>query len=217
MGLKANPKLYRIYQIWYSMIRRCDNPKAQAYKRYGGRGIKVCSRWHNLDTFIADMGIPDEDGLELDRINNNGNYEPSNCRWATPQQQARNRRNNRVVTFNGVAKLLVEWQEQSRLTKAQFSGRFDRGWPMDKILSTPVQIRRPTNGVNAQKRLAQEHRKAGLCEKCKRVATHGVLCEIHYAGALECRRKRKARLAELRRNEPDLQPQHCSSDIGEAE
>jgi len=88
----------RTYKTWRSMKDRCTNPKHHAWKHYGGRGIKVCSRWLNsFESFLADMGER-PDGLSIDRINNDGNYEPRNCHWATWKQQANNRRNNRPVT-----------------------------------------------------------------------------------------------------------------------
>lgn len=78
------------WRVYYDMKRRCTNPKASNYKRYGGRGIKICNEWmDSFDNFLKDMGEP-PNSLTLDRINNNGNYEPSNCRWATWSQQARN-------------------------------------------------------------------------------------------------------------------------------
>ena len=83
------------------MIRRCENPADKHYKDYGGRGIKVCERWKDLRNFVADMGDPPE-GMTLDRWpDKNGNYEPGNCRWATPQQQARNTRRNVLVSLEG--------------------------------------------------------------------------------------------------------------------
>jgi hypothetical protein len=83
----------RTYHAWKSMVRRCTNPSSADWPRYGGRGISVCSRWLRFEDFLADMGgCPD--GLSLDRINNDGNYEPGNCRWTTWEQQMRNRRSN---------------------------------------------------------------------------------------------------------------------------
>lgn len=85
----------QIYDAWQSMRSRCNNPKNKAYRNYGGRGIAVCERWNSsfLD-FVADMGEPPSANLSLDRINNNGNYEPENCRWATWTQQRHNRRDS---------------------------------------------------------------------------------------------------------------------------
>lgn len=80
------------YNSWHSMVSRCTNPKDPAYKNYGGRGIKVCGRWMDIANFIEDMGKRPSLEYSLDRINNNGNYEKSNCRWATDKEQSNNRR-----------------------------------------------------------------------------------------------------------------------------
>lgn len=79
------------YRIWIGLRNRCNNPKSKDYERYGGRGIKVCSRWNKFENFLADMGERPKD-LSIDRINNDGNYEPGNCRWATSSQQVCNQR-----------------------------------------------------------------------------------------------------------------------------
>jgi hypothetical protein len=89
----------RLWRVWYAMIARCTKPNVKEYKHYGGRGISVCDRWLDFQNFEADMGERPSDEYTLDRINNDGNYEPSNCRWATWRQQAHNRRGTKLVIF----------------------------------------------------------------------------------------------------------------------
>jgi hypothetical protein len=95
-GHTKNRTVTRTYRAWVNMMTRCENPKASQYERYGGRGILLCDRWHAFENFLADMGecAPDR---SLERIDNNGNYEPANCRWATKVEQCRNRASSRPV------------------------------------------------------------------------------------------------------------------------
>jgi hypothetical protein len=102
----------RTYSCWASMKARCENPRVRHYRRYGGRGIKVCSRWSlSFEAFLEDMGEMPK-GLSLDRINNDGHYEPANCRWATPKEQGRNRSDTPRLTHNGETLSLSEWAER---------------------------------------------------------------------------------------------------------
>lgn len=135
----------RIYSIWASMKQRCENPKAQSYDRYGGRGISVDAEWSaSFEAFFRDMGADHVDGATLDRIDNDGPYALENCRWASRKEQARNRGNNIVVTFEGEPTSLAEAAERANLPYAVVSARLSRyGWTVDRALSEPVAPRKP--------------------------------------------------------------------------
>ena len=100
-----------LYKVWDKMKQRCFNKNCCSYKNYGGRGITICNEWKNDFKAFYDRANKNgyKKGLSIDRINNNGNYEPSNCHWATPSEQVRNRRNNVWITYKGQKKLLVDW------------------------------------------------------------------------------------------------------------
>lgn len=99
-----------VYRAWSSMMTRCRNPKCHNYYRYGGRGIRVCERWHDFSNFYADMGDRPS-GYSLERIDYDGNYEPGNCTWIPNRLQARNKSNTKRITIDGVTKPLAEWCE----------------------------------------------------------------------------------------------------------
>ncbi len=124
------------YGVWNGMLDRC-NP-ANGHKDYGGRGIRVCDRWAEFENFFADMGPRPSDGHSIDRINTNGNYEPSNCRWATRAEQSRNRRNNVLMIFNGATRLVSDVGAEHGLSRQCVMLRIKKGWDAERAATTPV-------------------------------------------------------------------------------
>lgn len=122
------------YRSWKDMRSRCNNPGDSDFKDYGGRGIVVCSRWDDFSLFIADLGDRPK-GFTLDRIDVNGNYEPSNCRWADGKTQANNKRVNRIIEWNGRSQTLQQWCEETGIDHSKAGYRLRQGWPMEKVFS----------------------------------------------------------------------------------
>jgi len=135
-GLSDSPT----YQAWLGMKQRCGNPKSKYFSYYGGRGIKVCDRWiHSFENFLTDMGERPSPKHSLDRYpDNNGNYEPGNCRWATKREQQLNRRNNRLITYDGTTQTLLEWSEAVGIHKNTLDQRLAAGWDVERALTTPA-------------------------------------------------------------------------------
>lgn len=127
-----------IHNIWMCMLARCESPKAEFYGDYGGRGIKVCERWHVFDNFYADVGDPPP-GLTLERRDNDGDYEPGNCTWATRRQQANNRRSNKPIEFAGKVMNQIQWERELGLREGQIYDRLRRGWSVERALTTARQ------------------------------------------------------------------------------
>ena len=124
------------YEIWKTMRQRCVNPRNRKFRLYGGRGISVCDRWLNsFVSFLEDMGERPE-GCSIDRINNDGNYEPGNCRWATRTQQARNTRQTTLITFGGHTRCLTEWAGIIGIAQATLRYRL-KHWPIEDALTRP--------------------------------------------------------------------------------
>lgn len=126
----------REYHSWVSMKQRCSNPKNNAYARYGGRGIKVHKEWVNsFEAFFVDLG-PCPEGYTLDRIDHDGNYEPSNCRWADKNTQATNKSGVVKIEFNGTVDTLSGWARKIGISPESLKSRLNQ-WPLEKALTSP--------------------------------------------------------------------------------
>jgi len=134
-----------LHLIWRFMIIRCQQPRASSFKDYGGRGIKVCERWQNFDNFCADMGVRPSPEMQIDRIDNNGNYEPGNVQWATRAQQSRNRRSNINLTFSGRTMCMKDWAAELGINTPTVQRRLQRGWSVEQVLTTKAIRRAITN------------------------------------------------------------------------
>lgn len=119
------------YSVWRGMLTRC-NP-ANGHKDYGGRGISVCSRWHAFWSFYDDMGPRPSGKHSIDRIDTNGNYEPINCRWATIQQQSRNKRSTIMVEYDGRTMCATDWAGQLGISKQAMHQRIKKKSPVDAV------------------------------------------------------------------------------------
>ena len=122
-GLSREP----LHNIWYLMLYRCNNPKSKAFHNYGGRGIKVCKEW--------------DDGTKtLDRINNNDDYSPQNCRWASAKEQNGNKRNNLRITLNEKTHIASDWDRMMGFPMGTISRRINAGWDSEKAITTPIRL-----------------------------------------------------------------------------
>jgi hypothetical protein len=134
----------RTFNVWSGMIARCTNYKTKNFKNWGGRGIKICDRWLNsFENFIEDMGECPSNNFCIDRIDNNGDYELQNCRWATYKEQNKNRRSTNFITFNNLTKSVSEWAEYLKISRPTLSTRLWKlGWTVEKAFTTPVLLKR---------------------------------------------------------------------------
>lgn len=138
------------YYAWVQMRQRCNNPRSLKFPLYGGRGVKVCSRWDDFVTFRADVGERPSPTHTLDRIDNDGDYEPGNVRWATPAEQGQNRRHSRLgsrrllITALGQTKTATEWAQELGGHRGLIQDRLTAGWTVEKSVSTPVTPKKPT-------------------------------------------------------------------------
>ena len=130
----SNP-MWRAHCAWMALRQRCDNPKNENYPNYGGRGITYDPRWSIFENFLEDMGPPPV-GKSLDRKNNDGPYSKANCKWATKGEQMRNRRNCKMLTYNGETKTMAEWARSLGIGHSALIARLNRGWSLEDALSS---------------------------------------------------------------------------------
>lgn len=135
---------YVEYTAWKHMRFRCEKPSDSSYKNYGARGITVCERWQSFKNFFADMGPKPSPSHSIERKNNNGNYEPGNCVWATPKEQARNQRRTIFVEWEGRRITLAALIERLGLNPSLIYSRLKIGWTLEKALTTPGRLYTPS-------------------------------------------------------------------------
>lgn len=139
LSMNADKRKTRLYSVWIQMRQRCLNSKNKSYHRYGGRGISVCKEWDDYAAFhLWAMANGYHNDLTIERINNNGNYEPDNCKWATHKEQGQNSSRNRLITFCGNTRTLGQWADLIGMHHDALRERLDNGWSVEKALTTPV-------------------------------------------------------------------------------
>jgi hypothetical protein len=133
---ESNPEGYNLYTRWQSMKRRCYLETDSHYKNYGGRGISVCDRWReSYENFASDMGFPPTKNHQLDRIDNDGNYEPENCRWVSMKDNSNNKTNSRIIEAFGKSMTQAQWAEKTGIKRETIAMRLRRGWSAELALS----------------------------------------------------------------------------------
>jgi hypothetical protein len=139
-NMKHGETRTRLYNIWRKMLRRCKNSNEKRYKDYGGRGIFVCNEWKDYLVF-RDWALSNgyKEDLTIDRRNNDGNYDPDNCRWATYKEQGNNKRNNHCIVYNGKTQTLMQWSEETSIDYDVIQRRLTvYKWSIEKALTTPT-------------------------------------------------------------------------------
>lgn len=137
-GFAQSRNLHPLYATWQNMRSRCENPKNKRWPNYGGRGIRVCENWTQFDKFLQDVGPRPSKKHSLDRIDNDGDYEPGNVRWATTTEQARNKSSSKIYEWAGMSMCLSEWCERADMPVSTVRARIKANWPFVTAISTPV-------------------------------------------------------------------------------
>lgn len=138
---KHGGKGTRLYSIWKGIKSRCNNPNNQAYEYYGAKGVRVCDEWKESFETFKNWSVQNgySDNLTIDRIDTNGNYEPSNCRWVSMEDQNKNKTSNVILTYNNESHTLSEWSQITGIHRKTIKSRIDRnGWSIERALTTPV-------------------------------------------------------------------------------
>lgn len=164
------------YRVWCAMRERCSNARNKSFKRYGGRGILVCDRWKQFDAFIADMGVRPSPEHQIDRIDVNGNYEPSNCRWVDRVTNNRNRTNNHFIEIGDRRQTISAWAEERGVSPLLIATRIRRGWnEIEAVMTAPANSMQKTNRCNSghEMTLTNTYRRPDsnvrVCRTCARL------------------------------------------------
>lgn len=164
IAMRGGRRRHPLYGTWIQMLHRCLNPKHDSYRRYGGRGIKVCERWRSFKNFISDVGDRPSDKHQIDRKDNNGDYKPDNWRWALPVVQARNMSTNRWVTVQGQRMVLAAAAEQFGIPYWTVHARLRRGWTEEQAL-----------GLASRRRKTMADQWAAMSDKDRRRRTSALV------------------------------------------
>lgn len=141
-GSSRRGSVTKVYKVWLAMRDRCNNPNNRAYENYGGRGIKVCVRWHDYANFLKDMGERPL-GASIERRDNAKGYNPDNCYWATREEQNSNRRSVLHVTYNGETRTAAQWDRFIGFSRSTTANRLKMGWSIERTLTTPKKRHAP--------------------------------------------------------------------------
>lgn len=138
--IKHGQSRSKLYSVWIGIKMRCYNPHEPAYRHYGKRGIQMCEEWRNSFQPFFDWAIEHgySEGLSIDRIDNNGNYEPTNCRWVTQKEQNSNKRDTVFISWNGMTLSMREWSDITGINIRTINYRYRAGWPSDRIFTEAV-------------------------------------------------------------------------------
>jgi hypothetical protein len=169
LGSRKNGKQDFTYTVWQNMRARCFKKYNPAYPKYGGRGITVCDRWKDsFENFLADMGYQEDDNLSIERIDNNGDYSPENCRWATAKEQANNRRSSVLIKIGDDTKPFIEWCETLSICPTTVYARMRKGMTREQAL-----VYKGVKGKRIAKVVAEMGRSNGLADSTREEVFHG--------------------------------------------